>query len=224
MAVEADEPAGMKETPLWWDDVPPPDIPRQEPPATADVAIVGSGYTGLNAALETARGGRSTVVFDAESAGWGCSSRNGGQVSTSIKPSLEALARRHGAERAQAIHDEGAASLAWIKDFIAREKIDCDFRQCGRFHAAHTPQAYDTLMRKGAPLTKGDDPIAVAVPRSEQRRELGSDHYYGGVVYPHHAVLHPAKYHKGLLDRARQAGAQVIPHCPVLAIERDGKG
>lgn len=214
----------MQETPLWWEDVSPPDMPRLKPPETADVAIVGSGYTGLNAALETARGGLSTVVFDAEAAGWGCSSRNGGQISTSIKPSLEVLARRYGAARAQALHDEGAASLAWIKDFVAREEIDCDFRQSGRFHAAHTPQAYDSLMKKVAPATRGNDPTAIAVPRNEQHRELGSDHYFGGVVYPHHAALHPAKYHRGLLARVLDAGAQVIPDCPVLTIEREGNG
>ena len=45
--------------------------------------IVGSGYTGINAAIETARGGRQTLVLDAEEPGWGCSTRNGGQISTS---------------------------------------------------------------------------------------------------------------------------------------------
>lgn len=214
----------MKETPLWWDDAPAPDLPGQEQPQTIDVAIVGSGYTGLNAAIETARGGRSTVVFDAESAGWGCSSRNGGQISTSIKPNRELLSRRYGAARGQAILDEGTASLEWIGDFVTREKIDCDYRRSGRYHAAHTPKAYENLMRKIDPATKGNDPDAFAVPRSEQLRELGSDHYHGGVVYPHHAALHPAKYHIGLLALANEAGAQIIPHCPVLNVERDGKG
>ncbi|MFZ9967944.1 MAG: FAD-dependent oxidoreductase, partial [Steroidobacteraceae bacterium] len=89
--------------PYWWDDVPRPELPALDLPSHVDVAVVGSGYTGLHAALQTARGGRSTLVLDAEDAGWGCSTRNGGQISTSIKPSFEVLARRHGSERAAAI-------------------------------------------------------------------------------------------------------------------------
>jgi len=62
------------------------------------------------------------------------------------------------------------------------------------------------------------------VPRAEQRREIGSDAYFGGVIYTRHASLHPARYHQGLLERARAAGAQVVAHCPVTAIARDGAG
>ncbi len=62
------------------------------------------------------------------------------------------------------------------------------------------------------------------MPREDQRREIGSDRYFGGVVYPAHASLHPAKYHQGLLARAQAAGAQVISHCPVLSIQRDSEG
>ena len=47
------------------------DITNQ-PPRQGDVAIVGSGYTGLNAALQTIRGGRSTVVFESGVPGQGC--------------------------------------------------------------------------------------------------------------------------------------------------------
>ena len=43
------------------------------------------------AAFTLAKAGRDVVVFDAEDAGWGCSSRNGGQISTSIKPGFQKL-------------------------------------------------------------------------------------------------------------------------------------
>ena len=63
--------------PYWWERTPRPSAKDTAPPGEADVAIIGSGYTGLNAALVTARAGRSTVVLDAKDAGYGCSSRNG---------------------------------------------------------------------------------------------------------------------------------------------------
>lgn len=215
---------GFCETPYWWDDAPAPKLPEARLPAKVDVAVVGAGYTGLNAALETARGGRSTLVLDAEQAGWGCSTRNGGQISTSIKPGLEALARRNGLERAHAIRKEGRTALDWIEDLVTREGIDCDFHRVGRFHAAHTPANYEELAASAEAVTRDEGIEAHVVPRSEQHRELGTDSYYGGVVYPRHAALHPAKYHAGLLARVMEAGGQVQSHCPVMAIERTSGG
>ena len=212
----------FKETPYWWDQVHPPQIPAEALPKEVDVAIVGSGYTGLCAALQTARGGRSTIVFDAEAAGWGCSTRNGGQISTSIKPPLQVLARRYGGERGRAILEEGKTALEWIESFAGEEGLDCDFRRCGRFHAAHTPQAYEQLARK-VEVQKNESGIeAYAVPRAEQHKELGSDAYFGGVVYLRHASLHPAKYHKGLLQAVLAAGASIQADCPVLHVAKSG--
>jgi len=216
--------ADFKAAPYWWERSPRPQLEQTALPATADVAIVGSGYTGLCAALETARAGRSTVVIDAEDAGWGCSVRNGGQISTSVKPDFETLARRHGAEAAFAILKEGHNALAWIGDFVAAEGIDCDFKVPGRFHAAHSPRHYERLARAIANQPKGLEVPAHAVPRAEQQRELGTELYHGGVVYEKHACLDPGRYHQGLLDRVLAAGANVVPHCAVTGIERDGDG
>ena len=211
-----------KLAPYWWDDVPRPVLPDQGLPPSVDVAVIGAGYTGLHAALQTARGGRSTIVFDAEEAGWGCSTRNGGQISTSIKPTFDQLARRHGSRRAFDILREGQQSLAWIGEFVRTEGIDCDFAQVGRFHAAHNPAQYDALAARVASQPKGLEVDAFMVPRAQQRGELGSDAYWGGVVYTRHCSVHPARYHQGLLQRVLAAGAQVAPRCPVAGIEKQG--
>ncbi|MFN3209363.1 MAG: NAD(P)/FAD-dependent oxidoreductase [Roseovarius sp.] len=208
----------------WLDDIGPATTYADPLPGVVDVLVVGAGYTGLNAAIQTARGGRSTLVLDAQEPGYGCSTRNGGQISTSIKPSLEKLTARHGADKARAIRAEGAAALGWIGDFLRAEGIDCDFRQAGRFHAAHTPKSYERLARDAARLSAEEGIESFAVPRAEQRRELGTDTYHGGVVYPKHCALHPAKYHRGLMRVAVSAGVQIIGNCAVTGIERKLKG
>ena len=211
-----------KLTPYWWDTVPRPRLDEQPMPAVADVVVIGSGYTGLNAALQTARGGRHTVVLDAEEAGFGCSTRNGGQISTSIKPSYAALARRYGEARAFGILREGQQSLAWLGEFVRSEGMDCDFAVVGRFHAAHSAGQYEGLTRTIAHQPKGLEVEAHAVPRPEQRSEIGTDVYHGGVVYRQHASIGPARYHQELLTRVIGAGAQVLARCPVTAIDKDG--
>lgn len=209
-------------TPWWWERVPRPALPAATIPTECDVAIVGSGYTGLHAALVTARAGRHTVVFDAEDAGFGCSTRNGGQISTSVKPSFAALARRHGEKRAFEILKEGQRSLAFVGDFVRSERIECDFGAVGRFHAAHNPAQFEALARGAAHQPRGLEVPVHVVPRSEQHAEIDTDAYHGGVVYEAHASIDPARYHQGLLERVTAAHAQIAARSPVTAIERDG--
>ena len=216
--------ADCKFAPYWWDRVPRPAADENPLPDSVDVAVIGSGYTGLSAALQTARAGRNTLVVDAEDAGWGCSTRNGGQISTSIKPGYEVLARRHGEQRARAILLDGQRSLAWVGEFVGVERIDCDFRVVGRFHAAHNAGEFASLVRRIAEQPKDLAVDAKVVTRAEQHAEIGTDAYWGGVVYLRHASIDPARYHQGLLERVVAAGARVVGRCAATGIESDGRG
>ena len=97
---------------VYWHDGIPALLPTKTVPLSkVDVVVIGAGYTGLQAAIATARAGRLTQVVDMHELGWGCSTRNGGQISPSIKPSFSTLAQRHGTERAAAIRNEGIGRL-----------------------------------------------------------------------------------------------------------------
>ena len=213
-----------KETSFWLEGLPEFNSISNKLPHRVDVAIVGSGYTGLNAALQTIRGGRSTVVFEAGVPGQGCSTKNGGQISTSIKPSLEKLSAKFGTQSGIAIRQEGENALNWIGDLITSEKIDCNFSRVGRYHAAHTQKHYELITRDAEKVNKSEGIEAYAVPKNEQLKELGSDVYHGGVVFPRHASVDPGKYHRGLLQRVIDAGVDVFGQCAVLDIEQTPDG
>lgn len=213
--------------PYWWDasPLPAPDPSEAEPlPANVDVAVIGAGYTGLHAAVATARAGASTLVLDAEAAGWGCSTRNGGQISTSVKPDFATLTRRHGRERAAAILREGQASLDHVAGFVAQEGIDCAFSVCGRFHGAHTRRRYAAMVEACRTPHPVLDTGAYAVSPEDLPAELGTRAYHGGMVLPRHASLDPGRYHAGLLGVARRAGARIVSRCPVERLERASGG
>ncbi len=215
--------SGLNTSSYWLETANPvPDLPA-DPLAKVDCVVVGSGYTGLSSAIEIARGGRSVMVLDTGDAGHGCSTRNGGQISTSIKPSLNALAKKYGLDKARAIRSEGQAALDWIEGFVAREQIDCDFSRCGRFHAAHAPNQFEQLVQQAKEL-RSEGIEADIVTRADQHSELGTDAYFGGVVFPKHASVNPARLHRGFLQVALDAGVHVTPHCTVTGITKSGDG
>ena len=78
-------------------------------PESVDVAVIGAGFTGLSAARTLAKRGARVAVLEAETIGWGASSRNGGMVLTGLKLGVNQLISMYGRERTQRMY---AASLA----------------------------------------------------------------------------------------------------------------
>jgi glycine/D-amino acid oxidase-like deaminating enzyme len=210
--------------PFWRDDV---DLnvgnPPRRLPASADAVIIGGGYTGLSAARVIAAAGRSTAILEARTLGAGCSGLNGGQVSTSIKPSLASLSARYGRERAEAIHREGIEALHKLQELVARHGLDCDWQPVGRFVGAHSPRHFDQLVRRGATQQERLGIPSQPIERQDQHREIGSDAYHGGLVYPQHAAVHPAKLLLELYRLAHGAGADYFENCPAISVEREGR-
>lgn len=214
----------FKAQPYWWDMTPRPQSVDPVLPHNTDVLVIGSGYAGLNCALETVRGGMNTLVIDTQSAGWGCSTRNGGQISGEIKLGYDKLRRKYGADTAFDLIKEARNALDWLKDFIRSEDIDCEFKQCGRFVAAHNTRQFTRLASRAENQPKGLEQELALVEQKDQASEIDSDYYHGGLVIESHCSLDPAKYHQGLLASAIAGGCSVVSDCAAIKIERNGDG
>src|SRR5664279_3207364 len=165
--------------PIWLENASLPPPAERPLPGGVDVLIVGAGYTGLSAASETAAAGRSTLVLDAGGLGAGCSSRNGGQVAYSIKPSFTALSARFGAELAFKICREGMDAVAYLRS-LSMQHIDCDWREQGCFFGAHTARHFAMMVRDAQHQPRGLEQRISVVPKAEQASEISSDFYHGG--------------------------------------------
>ena len=211
---------GFKTSPYWWEAAPRPALPEAPLPSAADVAIVGSGFTGLSAALDLARAGRSVLVLDASDAGHGASSRNGGMLGSGLKLGYGDLKATHGQAKAVALVREGIAAYDYATDLIEREQITCHLQKVGMFVGAHRPSHYEEMAR-GLDLVKREAGLdGEMVPASATATEVATRIYHGGRIIPKNAGVHPALYHQGLLDRARGAGVTVAPRSPVTDIAR----
>ncbi|MHA7775460.1 NAD(P)/FAD-dependent oxidoreductase [Roseibium sp. M-1] len=214
----------FKTMPYWQEIAPKVSLQEIALPEEVDVLVIGGGYTGLNAALQTAREGLGTLVLDAEAPGWGCSLRNGGQLSTSLKPGFGKLARRYGKDLATQLCLEGQASLDYMHALAKEPGIELDLREVGRFHGAHKPHLYEKLARESAAGHAVWKTHTFMVSKADMASELRTDAYHGGIVYPHHCSIDVSRYHPSLLKAALSAGAKVKGHCRVMSLERAGSG
>ncbi len=202
--------ASLTFAPYWWEAAPRAGTPPEPLPDEADVVIVGSGFTGLSAALTLLRNGRRPLVLDAGVPGFGASTRNGGQVgSGNQKFRVKHLIALRGRAKAEALLREGVMMLEHIAGLIDREGIECGFARSGRFRGAIRPEHYESMARDMEDLKAVAGVESFMVPRAEQHREIGTDLFHGGSVLPDDASLHPGLYHHGLMARVIALGGRV---------------
>jgi glycine/D-amino acid oxidase-like deaminating enzyme len=213
----------FRAAPIWWADAAPEASNDGALPERVDVAVVGSGYCGLSAALTLARAGVRVAVLESGAPGEGASTRNGGMVGGAVKLDWSDLDGRFGAARAAALIEGARASFEHLEDLIAREDFAVDYRRDGRFLLACNPAQFHLLQRKAAALGDRASTVRV-VPRERQREEIGSDFYHGGVAIDEAGGLHPAKLHRCLCQAGRAAGAGLYGHAEVRRLERAGSG
>lgn len=216
----------MRQTPYWWAEsdgtAAHGAVTKRPLPARSDVAVIGAGYTGLAAARRLARAGSSVVVLEKETLGWGASSRNGGQVLTGLKLGADALLRRFGRERAQALHAASLAAIDFLESLILEEGIECGFARTGHLEAAFKASHFVRFEREQELLEREFAHRVRLIRRAEQRSELGSDLYHGLMLDERSGGLHPARYARGLAAAAARAGAGFHEETPVLDIRREG--
>ena len=203
-----------------------PDLPdrRGRPlPDSADVVVVGGGYTGITASRELARRGASVSLVEAETLGFGGSTRNGGIVHPGYKWGPRALVKRYGEETGKALFRDTLDAYALVKRLIADESIACEWRECGSLDLAWGANHVDDLVEAGRTLADfGVE--STFVPRERLREEIGSDAYHGGLAAPEAGLLHPGKYFAGLAAAADTAGADLHEGVRATAVRRQADG
>jgi glycine/D-amino acid oxidase-like deaminating enzyme len=192
-------------------------------PESADVAVIGAGFTGLSAARTLAKRGAKVAVLEAESIGWGASSRNGGMVLTGMKLGVNQLISKYGREKTQRMYAASLESIDCVEQIVREEGINCNFSRAGHLEAACKQKHFDDYARQAEVVAREFGHPLRVVPRKDLRGEIGSEIYYGGMVDEISAGLNPARYVAGLGQAAQRAGACVYESTRVEKIERQSR-
>ncbi|MEQ9692688.1 FAD-dependent oxidoreductase [Shimia sp. SDUM112013] len=191
----------------------------------ADVTIIGSGFTGLSAALRLASAGLKVVVLDAKQPGWGASGRNGGFCCMGgSKLPEKALVSRFGDADALDYRLAERDAVDFVDHLISSLGFDVDRHSNGEVVLAHRKKDLPVLEHEaqGFRRTFGVEPRMMTQECLAQEGMSGP--FYGGLSIPVGFALNPLKYGLQLAEAAENAGAMLFGESPVTNVQQTRKG
>ena len=214
---------GQEYAPTYWIGTAGPP-PEDDGPVTGDmdvdVAIIGSGFTGLSCAIHLARDhGIKATVLEANQVSWGCSTRNGGQAQcASGRLKRSEWVQRWGKDIALQMHAEICDAMEEFKDLI--KDIDCEPQPGGHLYIAHRPRIMPILEKEVQVHNDVFGYKSKIIDEQTLKNEFVDDkEAAGGMHEPEGIGIHAGKLAFGYLRLARQLGAKVHTSSPVKGWE-----
>ena len=198
------------------------DYPVLKGSKSADVCVVGAGFTGVAAALTLAERGYSVALVEANRVGWGASGRNGGHLINGIS-GLEKIRKKHGNGIADTVWDLRWLGNDIIYDRVEKYAIECDLKS-GFVETALKPRQMADLEDYAALRDQHKFPYRYELwDRDKTRAMLGTDAYIGGFACYRDGHLHPLNLCIGEARAAHELGVQIFEQSPVTGIEHGAR-
>jgi glycine/D-amino acid oxidase-like deaminating enzyme len=211
---------------VFWLDRPGVPAPAPTEPltgrASADLVIVGAGYTGLWAALHALADdpGLDVLVVDAGTAALGASGRNGGFLSASVTHGAS-NGQAHFPDELETLHRLGNENYDALLGDLSRLGVDAAFEPVGDLSVAVEPWQADELPEYVDLLRSLGEEVDL-LDATALRAEVDSPTYLAGAWQRGHAgLVDPARLAWGLLGAARAAGARIHEHTVVTSVAAD---
>lgn len=190
---------------------------------TADVVVIGGGFTGLSAALHLRERGVDVVVLEAVEPGWGASGRNNGQViPTLTRPEPADIIARHGAAGERFVHliRDSAGGLF---DLVRRYTLAAEAEQTGWIQPVHTPGRMKIAERRVAQWSRHGADVRL-LSREEVRTLTGSDVWHGGWTAPSGGHVNPLALSREIARAVVANGGRIFVRTPASGYVREASG
>lgn len=211
----------------WEASAPPLDaaMPALEASVSTDIAIIGAGFAGLNAALRLATAhGIKPLVLDAAWPGWGASGRNGGFCCAgSAKLTYGEMISRYGLEDAKHFFRTQVDSVDHVGALLSEHGIDAQRAGEGEWQLAHRPGRMAELAAERDFMGKTFGLETRLAGKEElAERGLASPAFHGGLWSPVGFGLHPLRYVRGLARTALGKGVAIHGSTAVTGWRQEG--
>ena len=186
---------------------------------SADVCIVGGGYTGLNCAIELARRGYAVALLEARQIGWGASGRNGGQLIRGVGHEVERFRGVLGDDGVRRLKRYGLEAVELVRQRVEEFAIDCDLRW-GYCDLANRPEHLDGFRQARDELLELGYPHELRLLQAgEMHQVVGSARYCGGLIDMGSGHLHPLNLVLGEAAAAASQGVQLFERSAATRID-----
>lgn len=196
--------------------------PRLEGTVSADVCVVGGGFSGIATALSLVERGFSVVVLEACRVGWAASGRNGGQMIAGISGEAR-VESQLGEEGRRLLKDIRYLGNDIIEKRVAAHAISCDLKHGWAEVAArekHMPALRAYVEQR---VKEGDGDHLEIVEAADMARVVGSRAYHGAMIDPKSGHLHPLNLCLGEARAAAALGVKIFEETPALEIRSGAK-
>lgn len=198
------------------------DYPALQGDQTADVCVIGAGFTGISTALHLAERGYKVSVVEANRVGWGASGRNGGQIISGISGEKK-IAKHYGRDVEEIFGELRWAGHDIIRERVKKYDIQCDLKW-GYLDVAIKKRHMRDIEYDYDRLTGADFPHELRILSGEETSDLiGTDVYIGALLNRGNGHLHPLNLCIGEAAAAVSLGAVIYEQSPVLDIRKGGK-
>nr|WP_167590838.1 FAD-binding oxidoreductase [Ensifer sp. LC163] len=192
--------------------------PALEGEVTADVCVIGAGFTGISAALELAERGFSVVVLESERIGFGASGRNGGQIVNGYSRDLGTIAKRYGRANGAKLADMSLEGARIIRDRVSKYAINCDLVEGGFFAAFTDKQVREMEALRAHWRNHGHSGLEI-VSKADVGKYVRSDRYVGGMIDKLGGHIHPLNLVLGQAAAVEGLGGRVFENSRAIAVE-----
>jgi glycine/D-amino acid oxidase-like deaminating enzyme len=209
---------------LWEKTAPaPPSTTKLQGAASADVVVIGGGYTGLSTALHLAEAGTSVILLEAREIGFGGAGRNVGLINAGMWVMPDDLPGELGSVHGERLLDLLGNGPRAVMEIIDRHGIECELERQGTLHCAVGTAGRKEIEARAEQWQRRGAPVEI-LDITETERRIGTRAYQGALLDKRAGTLQPLAYARGLAQAALKAGATLHTSSPVDAYERTANG
>ena len=214
----------MNHVPFWVDDHPRPEGLTSDLPTETDYLIVGSGLTGLSAAMRLSTSGDQVTVIDAGEIAGGASAINGGMVSPDVKAGIDTVYAVYGPKIGHEMWQSTVQSVALVRELAKRPEIDAVTHEAGMAALGRGSKKLKEFDRTVAWYREKFGVDWRVIDARNISEIVGGDSFNVAMYEPEGFGVHPARLAFGLAREVRSLGVSLVDHCAATGMERSSAG